>query len=40
MPQPRNKLGQFTKDEVENYITFPAFTTKLKWTLIFIILYP
>ena len=40
MPQPRNKLGQFTKNEVENYITLPAFATMFKWTLIFIILYP
>ena len=40
MPQPRNKLGQFIKNEGENYITLPAFATMLKWTLIFIILYP
>ena len=40
MPQPRNKLGQFTKNEGENYITLPAFTTMFKWALIFVILYP
>ena len=40
MPQPRNKLGQFTKNEGENFITLPAFAPMFKWTLIFIILYP
>ena len=40
MPQPRNILGQFIKNEGENYITLPAFATMLKWTFIFIFLYP